>query len=333
MKTSQETQNKQLVTGKHFTDLREQIAEFKKLNEQTVFDYESKKGEKDARSYIYKLRQSKSAIAKRHKEDKAEALKVGKELDAAKRELTEEIDGMISVHQDSIDAIKEKREKEEQFENDFDAALIENEFIDRERAIARKEAEQLRIEEEKRIEEGRKEEERKAKEEAERKEKERIEYEERLKKEAAEKAKKEAEGKARKEKEEAERKIREAKEREERLKREAEEAEKKRIADIEAAKKRAEQEKIEAARKAEREKQEALDRQRREQEEKERAEKERAEEKKRAEERKAANLNHRKAVNNRVLKKLIQCDISEENAKDIIKDIVLNEIPEITINY
>ncbi len=163
MKTSQETQSKQLVTGKHFTDLREQIAEFKKLNEQTVFDYESKKGEKDARSYIYKLRQSKSAIAKRHKEDKAEALKVGKELDAAKRELTEEIEGMISVHQDSLDAIKEKREKEEaeriakeKFEKDFDAALIENEFVDREREIARKEAEQIRIEEEKRIKDERK---------------------------------------------------------------------------------------------------------------------------------------------------------------------------------
>jgi len=318
MNTKQETQNKQLVTGKHFTDLRDQIAELKKINEKTVFDYESKKGEKEARSHIYKMRQSKSAIAKRHKEDKAEALRVSKELDEAKRELINEIDEMISIHQEPLDAIKERKEKDEaeraakeQFEKDWEEALTEHDLFERRRAIEMKEAEQRRIEEE-----------RNAKEEAERIEKERIEYEERLKKEAAEQAIKDAEEKARKEKEEAERKIQEAKEREEQLKREAEEAERKRIADIEAEKQRFEQEK-----------KEALDRQRREQEEKERAEQARIEEERRIAEKKAANLNHKKAVNNRVLKKLMSLDLSEDQAKIIIADIISNPVAEITINY
>ncbi len=56
-------------------------------------------------------------------------------------------------------------------------------------------------------------------------------------------------------------------------------------------------------------------------------------EERRIAEKKAANLNHRKAVNNRVLKKLMSLDLSEEQAKRIIADIISNPIKEITINY
>ncbi len=50
-------------------------------------------------------------------------------------------------------------------------------------------------------------------------------------------------------------------------------------------------------------------------------------------EKKAANINHQKAVNNRVLEKLVALRIPEAKAKEIIMDILQKKIPEITINY
>lgn len=319
----------QIVKEGHFTDLREQIAEFKKKNESIVFDYETKKGDKEARSYIYKMRQAKSAIKTRHKEKKADILKASQELDAAKRELTGEIDEMIEVHDKPLRDIAARREKEEaeriareQFGKDWEQAVIDNELFDRERELARREAELKRQEEE-----------RQAKEEADRLERERIENEERLKKEAAEQARLEAEQKAKEEKEAALRKQLEAeqaakkaeedkKAAELRAKLEAEEAEKKHLADIKAAEE-----------KAEREKKEALEKQRREQEEKERLERERIAKKRAAEEARKADLEYRAEINRGILSKFVELGLTEDLAKVVIKAIVKNEIKNVSINY
>jgi len=91
-----------------FVDFKEQIKEAKIINEQTVFDYEDKKGNKEARSHIYKLRQSRSAIEKVRKAEKAESLAYGKELDSVAKTLTSELTEMIEVHEAPIKAIEER---------------------------------------------------------------------------------------------------------------------------------------------------------------------------------------------------------------------------------
>lgn len=82
------------------------IAEYKKENANLVFDYADKQGAKDAKSHIAKLRKAKTAIATVHKDAKAEALAFGRRLDAKKNELTGEVDEMIKVHKDPLDAIE-----------------------------------------------------------------------------------------------------------------------------------------------------------------------------------------------------------------------------------
>ena len=94
-----------------FSSFYEQLEEVKKVNEQTVFDYESKKGNKDARSHIYKLRQSKTAVNKAHKAAKADALEFGRGLDLEKKKLISEFDEMIAVHEEPLKEIEE-REKQ-----------------------------------------------------------------------------------------------------------------------------------------------------------------------------------------------------------------------------
>ncbi len=91
-----------------FVDFNTQLAVVKKENENTVFDYRSKEGNKAARSLIRKLGSSKTAVTKAHKEAKAEALAFGKALDAEKKRLIESIDEMIMVHKEPIKQIEEE---------------------------------------------------------------------------------------------------------------------------------------------------------------------------------------------------------------------------------
>lgn len=93
-----------------YTPLRNQLAELKKQNQSLVFDYESKKGNADARSYVYKLRQTKSAVESARKKEKEESLNYGRKVDAEAKEITAELESMIDVHQKVIDEI-ENREK------------------------------------------------------------------------------------------------------------------------------------------------------------------------------------------------------------------------------
>lgn len=294
------------------------IEEIRKRVEEHKPDISTAKGRKEIASLAAKVSKSKTFLDGMGKTLKEEHQKIIKPIDAERKKMRDALDLLrdqarkpLTDYEEEQKRIEEEEKARVLYEMDWDAAIAENELFDREREIARKEAEQARIEEEKR-----------KKEEAERLERERVEREEKLKKEASEKARKEAEEKLQKEREEKERLEREKIEAEERAKREAEEAEQKRLADIKAAEER-----------AEREKQEALERQRKEQDEKERLDRERIAAEKAEEERKAKNLNHQRAVNRRVLKKLVALDISEEKAMDIIKDILRNPIPEITINY
>lgn len=91
-----------------YNPFRQTLAEMKKQNEETAFDYESSKGNKDARSYVYKLRQSKAAVDKARKEEKAVSLEYGRKVDAEAKQIIDAIESMIEVHQRPLDEIEER---------------------------------------------------------------------------------------------------------------------------------------------------------------------------------------------------------------------------------
>ena len=91
-----------------FSEFRSQLATLKHDNSKAVFNYTDPKGNKEARSHIYKLRQTKSAVDKVRKEQKQESLDYGRRVDRQAREISEEIEGMIEVHEVPLREIEEK---------------------------------------------------------------------------------------------------------------------------------------------------------------------------------------------------------------------------------
>ncbi len=94
-----------------YNEFRAQLSELSSANESIVFDYESASGNKEARSHVYKLRQTKSAVEKARKQEKASSLEYGRTVDAEAKSISSEIESMISVHQKPLDEI-EQREKD-----------------------------------------------------------------------------------------------------------------------------------------------------------------------------------------------------------------------------
>lgn len=88
-----------------YSEFRAQLTALREHNSSLVFDYESTKGNKDARSHIYKLRQTKAALDRARKNEKAEALERGRQVDAQAKEIAVELDAMIALHQGPIDEI------------------------------------------------------------------------------------------------------------------------------------------------------------------------------------------------------------------------------------
>lgn len=77
-------------------------------NKKVVFNYESPKGNKEARSHVYKLRQTKGALEKTRKEAKADYIRLGKLVDSEASAIEERIEAMIAIHQVKIDEIEER---------------------------------------------------------------------------------------------------------------------------------------------------------------------------------------------------------------------------------
>lgn len=88
-----------------------QLVELETNNKALAFDYESKKGNKEARSHVFALRQTKGALEKTRKEAKAESLRIGRAVDSEAAEIEKRIEAMIVVHQVKLDEI-EQREKD-----------------------------------------------------------------------------------------------------------------------------------------------------------------------------------------------------------------------------
>ena len=83
-----------------------ELAQLEKDNAALVFDYESSKGNKEARSHVWKLRQTKGALEKVRKEKKAEYLRMGGVVDSEAEAIKKRIEAMISTHQVKIDEIE-----------------------------------------------------------------------------------------------------------------------------------------------------------------------------------------------------------------------------------
>lgn len=91
-----------------FSEFRAQLGQLREANEKAVFDYEDPKGNKEARSHIYKLRQTKSAVEKARKDQKAAALEYGRVVDSEAKEISSEIQGMIDIHHKPLEEIEQR---------------------------------------------------------------------------------------------------------------------------------------------------------------------------------------------------------------------------------
>jgi len=276
-----------------------------------TFDINKESHRKKISSFAYQVTRSKTFVDEKGKTYVAEIKKKTKEIDAERKRFRDKMD----AHRDRIkepvtiweEAEKARIKAERELEIyliEWNEAISENDIFNREKAIAEKEAEVARQEEEKR-----------QKEEAERLEKEQAKRDERLKKEAIEKAELEAKAKIAFEKGERDRIEREAQEAKE-------QAEEKAKRDQEVAIQKAEQAVIDEANRKE---QQRLDR--------EKVEADKKAEAKRIADKKAANLNHRKAINKKILKSFATLGVKEDTGKNIIKAIIEDEIPEIKILY
>ena len=91
-----------------FSEFRSQLATLKHDNSKAVFNYADPKGNKEARSHIYKLRQTKSAVDKVRREQKQKSLNYGRRVDQQAKEISAEIEGMIEVHEVPLREIEAK---------------------------------------------------------------------------------------------------------------------------------------------------------------------------------------------------------------------------------
>lgn len=327
-----------------YNQFEAQLKELEKWNDSAIFDYEDAKGNKEARSHIYKLRQTKSAVDKVRKEAGKDALEYKKLVDSKGNTIIATIQNMIDVHQKPLIEI-ENREKERvakhqetidclqrYLNHDFfgeSSETIENhirslcqfeptedleEFMGPATKIYKEALNKAETALKSRVkyESEQLELERLRKEKA---EQERKEREAKIAKEAAEKAKKDAEEKALREKQETQRKeeaLRLEKERierekliaEEQAKKALEESERRRIRDIELAKQKA----------IEEEKQKRLA--------EEAAIRAREEDKR-----------HRSKINNAAVDALCENGFDRVAAKMFITVIAKKKIPNIVINY
>jgi len=96
-----------------YNEFRAQLQELKKRNAMLVFDYTSKAGNKEARSYVHTLRRTKTAVDAARKAEKAASLEYGRKVDAEAKEIITQVEEMIDVHQSELDRIeREEIERE-----------------------------------------------------------------------------------------------------------------------------------------------------------------------------------------------------------------------------
>jgi len=88
-----------------YNGFRAQLSELAAHNASMVFQYETPKGNKEARSHIFKLRKTRAAVDDVRKKEKADSLEYGRRVDAEAKEISAQLDAMIDVHQRHLDEI------------------------------------------------------------------------------------------------------------------------------------------------------------------------------------------------------------------------------------
>jgi len=326
-----------------YNEFRAQLAELKAHNSSIVFDYEDSRGNKAARSHVYKLRQTKSAVDKARKTEKAASLEYGRQVDAQAKQIIDEIEVMIDVHaqpleeierreaervraiQDRISTIRDAASATDATDaplsaaalrdrlQEIKAAQIDESFAEFQLDAAKaKDATLAALEAQIAAAEKR---------EAEAAELARLrkEAEERAQREREEQIRREAEQRAREHAEAAARREREAAEQKARQERAAAE---RRELELKLAAERAEREKAEAEARA----QCAADQER---------QRIIAEEKARADEiaRREADRKHQAKIHGAIIAALAGCGVGEEQAKAVIAAIRKGDVPHLTIGY
>lgn len=89
-----------------FDEFTSQMAELQEYNQKAVFDYSDPKGNKEARSHIHTLRQTKSSVEKARVEAKQVSLNYGRAVDSRAKELKNQFEEMIEVHKAPLDEIE-----------------------------------------------------------------------------------------------------------------------------------------------------------------------------------------------------------------------------------
>ena len=330
----------EIITGQitEYNEFRNQVAELVKTNAATVFDYESDKGEKEARSYIYKLRQSKSVIDKKRKELGEDLVARKKLIDGEAKVLISTVETMIDVH---MKPLEEKAEREAERKAKIDSAFrdindllhatvdVGSEQIEKRIAIGtafdmsvfqerREEAEDALSAIMKTLYE-RKSIALQQEQEAAERERQRIEQEAelaRLREAEAERQRKEAEEQAERDRIANEERLQ--READERARKAADEAAQAKIREAEAAQRKAEEEAARVKREAEAAEAKRIA------DEKAKAD---------AEAKRAADIEHRKAINNAAKAALVAVGLAEEQAITVIRAIASGEVPNVTIRY
>ncbi|MFZ5192999.1 hypothetical protein ACOY59_24565 [Enterobacter roggenkampii] len=294
-----------------------------------VPDLSTKKGRDRVASLAAQVSRSKTAIEKPGREYLKRLKEAVRPAEAEIKRFVDACDELRDATRRPLtewEAEQERIRVEEAWNAMHEEALVMNEEFDRQRAAQIEADHEMALLMNDAFD-------RDAKAKAEEAERQRIAREEELKRQAAEQAKRESEEKAERERAEAAR-------REAELKLRAEQAERDRI----AAEQKAEREKKEAAERAEREKSEAIaaekrkaqeeaDRIKREAETKEKSRL--AEEQRKAEEeaRRAADKEHRRTINRRVIADLIAQGIPEEFAQKALLAIAGGKVQDAHIKY
>lgn len=91
-----------------YSEFRSQLKELKEFNDSLTFDYEDGEDNKAARSHIYKLKQTRAALDKARKAEKAASLEYGRRVDSEAKGIAEQITAMIDVHQVPIDEVEQR---------------------------------------------------------------------------------------------------------------------------------------------------------------------------------------------------------------------------------
>ncbi len=306
-----------------------QVADF-------VPDLETVKGRAECASMAHRVSKAKVVLDTAGKDLVAKWKEKAKVVDDSRKHARAFLDDLRDrVRQplteweaEQVRILAEKKERDE-LEYMHGEAIAEDFIFEREREIKRREAEfearenerrereeKERLEDEARKRDAREKARRKAEIEAE--EREREEREENIKREAAEKAQRDADEAIRVAEENAERDRAAAKKAEQYLKDQAE---------------RAKREAKEAAEKAEHQRLEAIEETKREARQREAVRIDKEHRARRERERKAADVEHRRTINNKILTALDDEGFGDRTAKKIVTLIATGTIPYVSINY